>query len=125
MDRVLKRAKAGLTIFIADVKGIWLPLVILAIYFVATSILFGTVCPFRIILGKYCPGCGLTRGCIMVLTGQWKRAIEYNATSFAWVLLIWWLLMQRYVLQWKKLHWELPVIVVGIGTIANYLLYIV
>jgi len=43
----------------------------LAVYFVGTQWLFGTVCPVLFVVGVPCPGCGLTRAGLLFLGGQW------------------------------------------------------
>lgn len=104
-------------------KDIWqikLPLIVLIIYGVITQLAFGTVCLFRIVFGINCPGCGLTRGSLCVLTGQWSRVIDYNPMAFAWIIVMGWLILERYILMKDKVRWELPVIVAGIATLAYY-----
>jgi hypothetical protein len=103
---------------IHDIRGI---IIAILIYGALTQFFFGTVCPFKIITGIDCPGCGLTRGCLCVLIGQWKRALEYNPMSFAWVLLIIFLLLQRYLLNMKKIFWEVPAFIVSITTIILWI----
>ena len=39
------------------------------------------VCPFRLITGISCPGCGLTRGIIAFLHGEIAKSISYNILS--------------------------------------------
>ena len=105
-----------------DLKNNWLVLALLMGYFVIANYIWGSVCPVRILLHRDCPGCGLTRGCICVLTGEWKSAIEYNPISFGWVALCLYLLYQRYLSPKSSFHWELPVIVVVLITIFYFLL---
>lgn len=95
------------------------------IYGILAQSIFGTVCPFKIMTGLDCPGCGLTRGSLCVLTGQWSRAVSYNVMSFAWVILILFLLVQRYLMNKKKIFWELPVAVVSAATVFVWIRRIV
>lgn len=108
-----------------DIQRCRTALILLAIYGAVTQILFGTVCPFKIVIGLDCPGCGLTRGALCVLTGQWKRAVSYNAMSFAWVMLIAWLLWERYFTEKEKVPWELPVILTSLATILVWILPVI
>lgn len=110
MKSALKKLKT-------DITQNKLPLCIVVLYLSFTQILFGCVCPFKIITGMDCPGCGLTRGCLCVLTGRVVEAISYNPMSFAWVGLLGWLGFERYFLEKEKIHWELPVIVISMLTI--------
>lgn len=95
-------------------------LVIITIYIIVTQIIFGSVCPMVIIFKYPCPACGLTRACISILTGHFEKAIEYNITAYLWMPLILWFFIMRYFVRKEKIHWELPVIMVGIVTILYY-----
>ena len=46
----------------------------------------GWSCPFRNYLGCPCPGCGMTRGVIALLSGDWQMSVTYHA--FAPLLLL-------------------------------------
>jgi hypothetical protein len=111
------RLKTALRAFAKDVYRLRWIILGIAAYCVTAGRLFGTVCPVRILTGWNCPGCGLTRGSVCVLTGRWRMAFSYNPASFAWVALIAWLLYRRYFCAGKKTRWEFPVIIVSLGTI--------
>ena len=51
-----------------------------------------------------------------------NQAISYNPMSFAWVVLIIWLLWERYLTDKKNIFWELPVILVSSATIIVWIL---
>jgi hypothetical protein len=36
-------------------------------------------CPFRILTGYYCPGCGSTRALSKIVTGDYASAFKYNS----------------------------------------------
>jgi hypothetical protein len=38
-------------------------------------------CPMRTIVGLPCPGCGLSRGLVNLLNGQWQAAIDHHLFS--------------------------------------------
>lgn len=97
----------------------------LVVYGVITESLFHTVCPFRIITGFPCPGCGLTHGCIYILTGRWKLAAEYNLAAFLWIPFILYLLICRYWLDIRAKYWILASIIVCLLTMAVYVRTIV
>lgn len=110
--------------FMRDVFRLKWIILAVAIYCIVTQFAFGIICPFKILTGADCPGCGLTRGSLCVLSGHWRRALSYNVMSFAWVGLILWLLYQRYVAAKTKIAWELPVILISVGTIFIWVLHI-
>lgn len=39
-------------------------------------------CPFHKITGLYCPGCGITRMFLSILTGDFYQAFRYNSLVF-------------------------------------------
>ena len=36
------------------------------------------LCPFRALTGYSCPGCGMTRACVLAVHGQWWASLEHN-----------------------------------------------
>lgn len=54
------------------------------IYIFITSLIFNDICPSKILFKISCPGCGLTRGSISLLTGHFKAAMHYNAAAVIW-----------------------------------------
>ncbi|MBP3284384.1 MAG: DUF2752 domain-containing protein [Clostridia bacterium] len=80
-----------------DLYQIRFVLLILVLYGILTQTLFGTVCPFLILMGFPCPGCGLTRATFCLFTGNFAGAIELNWTVFLWLGLIVALLIERYI----------------------------
>lgn len=81
-----------------DVLQNRLALIILALYFLLTGLLFGQVCPSKLLCGLPCPGCGLVRGCLFFLTFQFKTSFHYNITAGLWIAGILYLIICRYVL---------------------------
>lgn len=82
-------------------KDIWenrYPILIVVIYLIVTHLLFGEVCPLKLLVGYPCPGCGLTRGCMAILTLHWRECVLYHPAAVLWVMVIFWFLIKRYVL---------------------------
>ncbi len=50
----------------------------------------GLGCPFRWATGLLCPGCGPTEGLVLLLHGEWSRALQANALTpvFAGALVV-------------------------------------
>jgi hypothetical protein len=54
-------------------------------------------CPFRVLTGWWCPGCGLTRATHHLLRGDITQAVRYNALvfvilatlAFVWLAWLW------------------------------------
>lgn len=83
--------------FVSDVRAYWRAFLAVAVVVAALQLIFHDVCPVKIILDKPCPGCGLTHGCIYVLTLRWGRAWQANPASFVWVPAIAFWLLSRYL----------------------------
>ena len=81
---------------------------------------FGSICPMRAITGLPCPGCGMTRAAISLLRGRWDLVLQYNVLVVFWIGFILYLLWMRYV-RARRVRWEAPVILLGLGTIAYYI----
>jgi hypothetical protein len=43
----------------------------------------GVPCPFHVLTGLYCPGCGITRCLSALLQGSWQTALRSNAAIVA------------------------------------------
>jgi hypothetical protein len=63
------------------------PLAMGLIVVFALNALFGALrfpiwrCPFRLVTGLDCPGCGMTRGMIQLAAGHWHKAISLHPFS--------------------------------------------
>lgn len=114
---VIKRAVA---IFLNDLWNCKIAIIAVILYLVVCNLIFHEVCPSVILLGIRCPGCGLTRGCISILTFQFAKAIKYNAASFLWVAFISYLVIARYFLAKQRISWILPCIVTCLSTIVLF-----
>lgn len=50
----------------------------IAYYIIIKIVGQGLPCPIKAITGKYCPGCGVTRMCMALISGDIKVAVQYN-----------------------------------------------
>ncbi len=71
-------------------------------YIFLLQMLFHTCCPMQLLLGLPCPGCGLTRSGLLLLSGHPVEAFIMHPFLYAWIalLLIW--AVSRYLLQKKN-----------------------
>lgn len=45
------------------------------------------LCPFRLLTGHNCPGCGLTRALVLALHGQWRASVHMHLWGIPLALL--------------------------------------
>ena len=115
MKPVLQRIKN-------DIRQNRLALLILVTYFLLTGLLFGQVCPLKLLCGLPCPGCGLVRGCISFLTLQFPQSFYYNPTAGLWISGILYLIIFRYLLG-KPSKGALPFfVIISLITVIIYVL---
>lgn len=110
--------------FWSDIKNNWKPLAAIAVVLAVMQYFFHGICPFRLLFGFPCPGCGLTRGCFAVLTLRFREAAAYNPTSFLWVglILLWgWF---RYVRGRRHFAVTAAAIVVCLITLFRYIYFL-
>lgn len=105
-----------------DLYNLRFVLPILFIYFLVTQMIFKTVCIFKIIFHHDCPGCGLTRACLCILTGQFTKSLEYNPSAIFWLISIFLLLIHRYVKRFKYEIFPYVFIVPCIITLVVFLI---
>lgn len=84
----------------------WLLLSLPAYYFVVRMI-FSAFCPLVILTGFPCPGCGMTRAFLFVLTGQFSRAWKMNPLVYGWVIFFLYAFVQRYVRRTRIKGWQM------------------
>lgn len=104
-----------------DLKNDWICILLFGLWNVVVRKLFGAFCPFLIVTGFPCAGCGMTRAVFYILTGQIRRGMNLNPAAPLWIAWIFWFFWNRYVRgRYKKstMCWLGAVCVV---TLAIYL----
>ena len=71
-----------------DIRQFWAVGVAFAIYSVIVRSVFGAFCPFLIVTGFPCAGCGLTRAGMYLLRGNFSQAAALNPSIFAFALFL-------------------------------------
>ncbi len=95
--------------------------VVLAVFMLISSFIFGRVCVFQIMWGYPCPGCGLLHAGFYALTFQFEKAIESNPCIFLWIPLIL-CAMYCYVTGKLRSKWLMTfLIVTAVITIVFYI----
>lgn len=66
----------------ADIREYGVAGAAFVLYAVVSGRLFGAFCPMVILCGLPCPGCGVSRAAVCLLTGRWRQAWQFNPTIF-------------------------------------------
>lgn len=103
-----------------DILRIKFPLILTAVYVSAASLLTEEICPLRILTGFPCPGCGLTRAGVLVLTGHWNNAAQMNLMIFLWIPAFIFLFLGYYLFPGKQKYAVAFLIVTCILTLTYY-----
>lgn len=80
--------KFDLELLKKDIKDMFIPLVMIAVYIIAGNFILGKICPLRMICGLPCPGCGITRAFLLVLQGNFYEATIMHPFWIPAVLLV-------------------------------------
>lgn len=96
----------------------WLILTVAAVL-VGMNLLFRTTCPSVLLFGLPCPGCGITRAFLLLLTGHPVQAFWMNPSVYAWIGLGGYIGFYRYILERKvpRLSAALAVTVIAVFVI--------
>lgn len=122
MKTRLKQAAGRLWKDICEYKMLGIGILV---YYVIVSYIFSAFCPSVIVTGFPCPGCGITRGFLFVMTGQFERAWNINPLIYGWIFFALYVGVQRYLLGreargWKKL---LAILAVAMIVVFIYRMY--
>ncbi len=82
-------------------------------------------CPFRLLTGLWCPGCGATRASYLLLHGDWASALRFNAL---WVVVAPFVVYQvaafvgeAYGVRWlRRIPLSRPLIVALLGAVLGF-----
>lgn len=99
----------------------WLIIAVLAV-FILCFVLFHKNCIFSLLIGYPCPGCGLTRAFICVITLHFKEAFFYNPSIYLVVIVAFYFFVCRYVLDISPKYLVPMCIVAGIISIIIYII---
>lgn len=116
----MKQVKIIVDRFTSDVRAYWRLFLAIAGVIAILQLVFHNICPIRIIFGIPCPGCGLTHGCIYVLTLRWRSAWQANPVSFLWVPAIAMWLGFRYIAGRSSRVADTAIVVTAVITLIRY-----
>lgn len=103
-----------------DLVTLQIPFLLIVLYCIVTMYFFHSVCPFVILTGFPCAGCGLTRAVHSLCTGDFASAVKINLSVLIWVPFLLYFFIRRY-LQGKKLTYLTAILVMlGLITLSYY-----
>ncbi len=105
-----------------DISKYYYILIVAIMYLIIMHLLFGQVCPVRILFHANCPGCGATHAMYYTFTGQFKKAIEANWSAFFWIIFFIAFFIDRYVHKLRIKPIPYMLIVSGAITYIRYIL---
>lgn len=99
----------------------WFLSIVIALLAIMAMYIFLEACPFVLLTGFPCPGCGLTRAGLSVLQFRFIDAWHYNPCIYLIILVAGWLLIRRYLIQKPTRYLYVYVIVCTILIVGVYI----
>lgn len=79
-------------------------------------------CPISGLFGLPCPGCGMTRSLLLLLTGKWRASIAMQPFAGIWLFFAAAVGVERYLLG-KNGKWKLGILIVLLSSMLVYYCY--
>lgn len=95
----MEHSGGGLSVLKQDIGKYYKGVIAAIVYCMVTHFLLGKACPVVLVTGFPCPGCGLTRAGIALLTLHWKEAWQLNGVIFLIAAFFIYFVLCRYILQ--------------------------
>ncbi|MBQ6787477.1 MAG: DUF2752 domain-containing protein [Lachnospiraceae bacterium] len=106
---------------VSDIKNYYIAILLFGVLNIIVRAVFHAFCPFLIITGFPCAGCGMTRAVICLLTGQFTRGMNLNPAAPFWIAWIAFFLFERYV-RGENSKWNN--ILLGIVVVITLAVYV-
>ena len=104
-----------------DIMHIKTFIIIFIIAFISLNLLFHKICLISIITGFPCPGCGMTRAFVNLLTFHFKDAFYWSPSIFLWIPLLIYGILNRYIFKCSNKIFTILLCITGIITIIIYI----
>ena len=105
---------------VSDIRNYYIAILLFIALNIVVRAVFHAFCPFLIITGFPCAGCGMTRAVICLLTGQFTRGMNLNPAAPFWIAWIVFFLYTRYV---RGENSKLVKILLGIVVVITLAVY--
>lgn len=90
-----------------DIEEYWAAALVLILYTIVVNLIFHAFCPMVIIFGFPCPGCGLTRSLIYLLSGQIAQSVYINPMGIPVFCILTYFFWNRYIIG-RNAKWIMP-----------------
>ncbi|MCR5702826.1 MAG: DUF2752 domain-containing protein [Lachnospiraceae bacterium] len=110
----------GLSLLKEDIRNNYKGILIVIIYSVVTQLVFGFICPFRLVTGIPCPGCGLTRAGLSLIKLDFGKVLYYNVMIIPIAIYIIYAVVCRYVLGTKVRFATVILIILAVALLVLY-----
>lgn len=117
----MKRAKEAIDRVKKDIRQYWMAGVVFIVYYLIVRAIFDAFCPFLVVTGFPCAGCGLTRAGLHLLRGDISRAAALNPSIFLVALFLLYCGYFRYLKGTKVRGFSLALGALTAVTIVIYL----
>ena len=114
MRDIVKRIKK-------DFQNFWMAAVAIGIYMSLVNVIFRAFCPMVIVTGLPCPGCGMTRSVIYLLTGHVSESIHIHPMGIVVVCLFLYFAWNRYIIGRNPKGMMVIIAIALVALIAFYI----
>lgn len=106
-----------------DVKKNWVGLTAVAVCLILFSAFRKEVCPSQILFGLPCPGCGLTRAGILLLSGHFIKAFQMHPFIYVFLFGLLYVGFWRYVKMEKEIPYGIPLLIFVVTAMTVFFVY--
>lgn len=106
---------------IKDIKDFYPAMILFAVYNVMVRRVFHAFCPFLIVTGFPCAGCGMTRAVCCILKGQLERGMSLNPAAPLWIAFLIYFFTERYIIGNTP---RICKIILGVVILITFAIYI-
>ncbi len=121
MKKLLGVLKNAVILLAKDIWAGKIPILLISLGIYLSKQLFGAMCPMVIATGLPCPGCGMTRAAISILSFRPGMAFSFNPSIFIWIVYVLYLIYYRYIKRTKIKRFVPVTMALFIATIGIYI----
>ena len=105
-----------------DVKNLWPAVLALSVYTILVNAVFHAFCPMLLITGIPCPGCGMSRALLLLLTGHPAESVKMHPLAPLVLVILIYIGWNRYIIGRKS---KMIPLFAGIGIVLLVTCYLI